>query len=109
MEKYDGNMQMFESLKADCYEQKLAAHSLEELEAYYAAIFEPGAIAEKVAANCPPWPEGATDAGKPPQKNVVRGTLNRFKAEQGLEKLAMESAMGDACLKAVRRCRRRSS
>jgi hypothetical protein len=102
LEEYDGNLQMFESLKADCYEQRLAAQSLDDLNAYYAAIFEPGAIAEKVAAKCPPWPEGTKDEGKPPQKNVVRGTLNRFKAEQGLAKLALESALGDACLKAVK-------
>ncbi len=102
LEGYGGNMQMFESLKADCYEQKLAAQSLGDLEAYYALIFEPGATAEKVAAECPRWPKGTTYAGEAPQHNVVRATLNRFKAEQGLETLARESAMVEACYKAIK-------
>jgi hypothetical protein len=94
---------MFESLKADSYEQALAGQSLEDLDAFYALIFEPGAsLNNELAAKCPRWPEGTRCAGDPPSKNVLIDAHCRFRAEHGLELLARQSAMGEACLKSIK-------
>jgi hypothetical protein len=102
LEKYDGNLRMFETLRSNSYEQVLAAQSLDDLELFYSKIFAPGVSLSDTAKTCPPWPDGTPHAGKPPKHSVVEQIYNRFTTERGLEKLAVESEMMAAFRRAVK-------
>jgi hypothetical protein len=102
LEKYDGNMRMFETLRSNSYEHALAAHSLDDLELFYSKIFEPGVSLRKTAATCPPWPKGTRRADEPPKVTLLENIHNRFLAERGLAALTVESERADAYCRAVK-------
>jgi hypothetical protein len=90
LETYGASLRSFDGLWAGCYEQRLAAHSLEQLDAFYSLLFAPGQSLEKAAATCPPWPPGTPDAGEPPKEHVLQRTHQRIQSERTLGILIME-------------------
>lgn len=92
LETYGASLRSFDGLWAGCYEQRLAAHSLEQLDAFYSLLFAPGQSLEKAAAICPPWPPGTADAGEPPKVHVLHRTHRRIQSERSLGILVQEKA-----------------
>jgi len=90
VESYGGSMRTFDGLRPDSYEQKLAAHSLEQLDLAYSEIFVPGRNFKKAAAKCPIWPPRSRNAGKRPQWKLVERIHLRIQTERALGVLVGE-------------------
>jgi hypothetical protein len=90
VESYGGSMRTFDGLRPDCYEQKLAAHSLEQLDLAYSEIFVPGRNSEKAARKCPKWPPESHHAGERPGWRVVERIHFRIQTERALGVLVGE-------------------
>jgi hypothetical protein len=102
LESYDGSLRMFETLRSDSYEQRLAANSLDDLELLYSKIFEPGVSLKNTVASCPVWPPGSPNEGERPRETLVQSIHARFMTERGLEDLTMASGTMDAFRRAVK-------
>jgi hypothetical protein len=102
LESYDGNLRMFDTLRSDSYEHRLAAHSLDDLELLYSKVFEPGVSLKNSAPSCPVWPPGSKQEGKRPQETLLQKIHARFTAERGLEDMAADHDMAEAFRRMVK-------
>jgi hypothetical protein len=103
VESYDGSLRSFDELKPDCYEQQLAAESLEQLDLLYSELFAPGRSLETASQRCPPWPAGSKYAGQQPRRQMLAGIFKRFQTERTLGLLVKESENAEKFLRTAKR------
>lgn len=89
--RYNLSPVSFHELRPDSYERCLAAHSLEQLELFYALLLEPDLTNQERAAQAPFWPKGTERAGELPSEYVVRMVRQRMFKERSLNDLSQVS------------------
>ena len=91
LERFGTSIESFDALRADSYEQALAAHSLEQLELLYTVITAPGITLEVAVDQCPAWPQGSKLAGRPPSLGTIAKIAERLRTEGTLNSLGRVS------------------
>lgn len=94
--RYELSPENFHKLRPDSYEQCIAAHSLEQLELFYALLLEPKLTLEERAAKAPYWPPGTKLSGDSPSTHVIKETRRRMMKERSLNDVSQVTEYIDA-------------
>jgi len=78
VESWGGDPGTFWDQKSDSYEMALAALSLESLEQFYSALFDPANTDATARLKCPPWPPKSPRAGQLPSERLLGKIRSRF-------------------------------
>lgn len=88
LQSYGDDLESFDKLRADSYEQALAAYSLESLASFYAIIHEPGLTVAQAAAKCPTWPLGTKRERQRPSATAIQCVQERMRTRAVISRIS---------------------